>query len=53
MKNSEMRKLVQEYRTLKAKSIKKKDLRISERLKEIEHRYYHETGEALKDEIIK
>ncbi len=48
MKKSELRKLVQEYHTLKAKSLKKQDLKISERLKEIEHRYYHETGEALK-----
>jgi hypothetical protein len=47
MKSSELRKLVQEYQTLKAKQEKSYDHRIHERLREIEHRYYHETGNDL------
>ncbi|MEM2160319.1 MAG: hypothetical protein QXN55_05120 [Candidatus Nitrosotenuis sp.] len=48
MKKSEMRKIVGEYNTLRTKLAKKYDYKISERLKEIEHRYYHETGTDLK-----
>lgn len=48
MKNSELRRLVQEYKALSAKSLKKNDAKISSKLKEMEHRYYHETGNALK-----
>jgi hypothetical protein len=47
MKAAELRKLVQEYHTLKAKQAQSYDHRIHERLKEIEHRYYHETGADL------
>ncbi len=44
MKNSELKKLVAEYKTLKSKP---HSYRASEKLKEIEHRYYHETGRSL------
>ncbi len=47
MKKSELNKLVQEYRVLQAKISKKHDPRVMMRLKEIEHRYYHETGNQL------
>jgi hypothetical protein len=47
MKKSEIRKLVEEYRTLKSKS---QNPKIQEKLKEIEHRYFHETGEDLKND---
>ena len=45
MKKSELTKLVQEYHTLQAKLAKKYDHKISERIKDLEHRYYHETGD--------
>ena len=48
LKKSELRKLISNYKLLKLKS-KKHD--VSEKLKEIEHRYYHETGRKLSDDI--
>ena len=47
MKKSELRKLVSEYNSLKLKLDKRFDQRIIEKLKEIEHRYYHETGDII------
>jgi len=49
LKKSELRKLVSDYRLLKIKS-KKHD--VSEQLKEIEHRYFHETGRNISDDIV-
>ena len=48
MKKSELRKLVIEWKDLK-RIAKTHD--VSEKLKEIEHRYYHETGIKLEDEL--
>lgn len=47
MKKSELNKLVQEYHALKDKLAKKYDHKISERIKELEHRYYHGTGDQI------
>jgi len=47
MKNSEIRKLVSEYKETKMR-IKKQDKKLLEKLEEIEHRYFHETGRTLK-----
>ena len=46
MKKSEKRKLVAEWKELKRMS---KNHDVSEKLKEIEHRYYHETGMRLRE----
>ena len=51
MKNSELRRLVAEYKEIKIKSKKSKDKRLYEKLKEIEHRYYHETGNTLESDL--
>lgn len=53
MKSSDLRKLISEYFQIKQKMKKKNSntFRLSERLKEIEHRYYHETGRTLKSEL--
>tara|TARA_B100000315_G_scaffold100189_1_gene92108 strand:- start:79 stop:276 length:198 start_codon:yes stop_codon:yes gene_type:complete len=48
MKKSEIRRLVAEWRDLKRRSINHD---LSEKLKEIEHRYYHETGKKLEEEF--
>ena len=48
MKKSELRKLLSDYTLLKIKS---KNQNVSEKLKEIEHRYYHETGRKLSDDV--
>ena len=42
-----MRKLLAEYKLLKQKSQKINDSKLLEKIKEIEHRYYHETGNNL------
>lgn len=47
MKKSELNNLVQQYCTIEARIAKSYDRRLAEKLKEIEHRYYHETGTAL------
>lgn len=46
MKNSELKRLVEQYKVLKSKKAHHK--KIQEKLREIEQRYYHETGELLK-----
>ena len=48
LKKSELRKLISDYVLLKTKS-KKHD--VSEKLKEIEHRYFHETGRQIFDDL--
>ena len=53
MKNSELRKLVSQYKEIKNKQIKKHvdSFKLAEKLKEIEHRYFHETGRTLKSDL--
>jgi len=51
MKKSELRKLVAEYKEIKLKSKKSKDKKLQEKLSQIEHRYYHETGRMLKSDL--
>ncbi len=53
MKNSELRKLVSQYKEIINKQKKKHvDVaKLSEQQKEIEHRYFHETGRTLKSDL--
>ena len=48
MKKSELRELVVKWQDLKRMS---KNHDLSEEIKMIEHRYYHETGRRLEDEL--
>jgi len=48
MKKSELRKLVAEYKEIEIKLKKLQNNKLNEKLKEIEHRYFHETGRTLK-----
>jgi len=48
MKKSEIRRLVAKWRVLKQRS---RNHDLSEKLKEIEHRYYHETGKKLEEKF--
>tara|TARA_Y100000590_G_scaffold10711_1_gene13200 strand:+ start:1405 stop:1554 length:150 start_codon:yes stop_codon:yes gene_type:complete len=48
LKKSELRKLVSDYKLLQIKS-KKHD--VADELKQIEHRYFHETGRSIFDDI--
>jgi len=47
MKNSEIRKLVSDYQEIKNKFKKTPNNKLEEKLKEIKHRYFHETGSNL------
>ena len=53
MKNSELKKLVSQYKEIKEKQKKKHAdvFTLSEMLKEIEHGYFHETGRTLKSHL--
>ncbi len=53
MKNSDIKKLISQYKDTIMKQKKKNadSFRLSEKLKEIEHRYYHETGRTLKSDL--
>ena len=53
MKNSELRKLVSQYIEIITKQKKKyvDVAKLSEKLKEIEHKYFHETGRTLKSDL--
>ncbi len=53
MKNSELRKLVSQYKEIKKKQTKKHadNFTLDVKLKEIEHRYFHETGKTLKSNL--
>lgn len=48
MKKSELRRLVVEYKETKIKLSKSNNGKLIDKLKLIEHRYYHETGRTLK-----
>ncbi len=49
MKKSEMRKLIAEYKEIKLKKIQNK--KTLDKLKEIEHRYFHETGKTIQSDF--
>ena len=53
MKNSELKKLISKYKEFEEKKKKKyaDSFKIVEILKEIEHRYFHETGRTLKSDL--
>jgi len=51
MKKTELRKLKAYYKETKRKLEKSKNSKLKERLETIEHRYYHETGMMLKDDL--
>ena len=53
MKNSDIRKLISQYKETIIKQKKKNtdSFKLSEKLKETEHRYYHETGRILKSDL--
>lgn len=47
MKNSELRRLVARHREIEITFKKNKNEKLIKELKEIEHRYFHETGKNL------
>lgn len=54
MRNSELRRLVAEHRELSRRHKKNANpVRLAERLRELEHKYCHETGRTLKSDLEK
>lgn len=53
MKKSELRKLVVKHKEIQIKLKKNKNEKLKKDLKEIEHRYFHETGKNLDFNINK
>lgn len=51
MKKSEIRRLIAEYHEIKTRLKKTQNKKLHEKLKEIEHRYFHETGRTLLSDI--
>ncbi len=51
MKKFEIRKLIVEYKEINLKIKKVQNKEMLEKLKEIEHRYFHETGRDLKSDL--
>ena len=54
MKKTELRKLISQYKEIKQKQKKKNrsdNLKLADTLKQIEHRYFHETGRTLKSDL--
>lgn len=51
MKKSELRRLVAKYKEIRSRLIKTKNKKLKEKLDQIEHKYYHETGRTLKTDL--
>ena len=53
MKNSEIKNLISQYREILQKQKKKNvdNFKLAIKQKEIEHRYFHETGLTLKSDL--
>ncbi len=51
MKKSELQKLIAEYKKIELKLKKINNKKLQEKLSQIEHRYYHETGIMLKFDL--
>lgn len=51
MKKFEIRKLIVEYKEINLKIKKVQNKKMLEKLKEIEHKYFHETGRDLKFDL--
>jgi len=49
MKKSEIKKLLAKYNKIKLK--KNQNKKTSDKLKEIEHKYFHETGRTIKSDF--
>ena len=51
MKKSEIKKMIAEYKEIKLKIKKVQNKKILEKLNEIEHRYFHETGRTIQSDF--
>ena len=51
MKKSELRRLVAKYKETKLRFSKSNNTKLKEQLKQLEHKYYHETGRTIKSDL--
>lgn len=51
MKKAELKKLIADYKLIKLKIKKSSSEKYLDKLKQIEHKYYHETGRNLKNDL--
>ena len=54
MKKSELKKLIEEYKRLQSQSNKKQsshNQKTTDKLKELAHRYFHETGRDIESDL--
>lgn len=51
MKKAELRRLVSEYSSLNSKYKKTNDQKILQKMAQIRHRYYHETGREIESDL--
>ena len=51
MKKSDLRKIVADYKEIKIKLKKSPNMKLKEKLGEIEHMYFHETGRTLESDF--
>ncbi|MGH1566027.1 MAG: hypothetical protein ACRBB5_01050 [Nitrosopumilus sp.] len=51
MKKSGLRRLVAEYKESKLRFSKSNNIKLKEQLKQLEHKYYHETGKTIKSDL--
>ena len=51
MKKSDIRKLISKYREIKSQMEKSKNNNLSEKVKEMERRYFHETGRTIQSDF--
>ncbi|MGY5146893.1 MAG: hypothetical protein ACW9W4_02705 [Candidatus Nitrosopumilus sp. bin_7KS] len=51
MKKSELKKLISDYKETKIELSKSKNKKLNDKLKLIEHKYYHEIGRTLKSDL--
>jgi len=51
MKNSELKRLVSDYKETKIKLSKSENKKSNEKLKLIKHKYHHETDRTLKSDL--
>jgi len=51
MKKSELRRLIAKYQEIIVKLKKSQNKKLKEKLEDIDHRYYHETGRNLESDM--
>ncbi len=51
MKRSELKRLITQYKEIRLKFSKSNNIKLKEYLKQLEQRYYNETGRTIKSDL--